>query len=438
MRHALAIVTGLALVLGVVGEPRVSEASDPDTCVLRGRYLVSASGQDSSTNFEGPFTLTPNADCALAGTIDGQIVRKDKPDDPGDVPVSGTYSVAADSSILFTIDSPNIGTLTGRVGSVANDIAGSFTFAGASGEPTLFGIGIHEAFAVPGPASGAAASGNTELGQGALADDTSGSANTALGLEALHTNTTGNFNTAAGATALAGNTTGRNNIAVGIGALLTNTTGNFNTGVGATALAGLTTGSSNTALGNGAGSNLEGGEHDNIHIGHFGVAGETTTMRLGSVQTRTFIAGIRGVTPGGAGAVPVLIDANGQFGTASSSRQVKTDIQALGDDSEALVRLQPVSFRYAAHAGHPGPREYGLIAEDVADVFPDLVVYDRTGRPEMVRYHLLPAMLLNEFQKQHRTLTEQAGIIEAQQEAIATLTSRLEALERLLPHYASR
>ena len=162
---------------------------------------------------------------------------------------------------------------------------------------------------------------------------------------------------------------------------------------------------------------------NNIHIGNVGTIADSDLIRIGTVgtQTSTFIAGIYGVTPRVADALTVLIDSAGQVGTASSSRRVKTDIHDLGDQSRALHQLRPVSFRYRSHPPDD-PLEYGLIAEEVAEIYPDLVVLDTDGQPSGVRYHVLPAMLLNELQRQQR-------VIEAQTRLLDELTARLSRLE---------
>ena len=132
----------------------------------------------------------------------------------------------------------------------------------------------------------------------------------------------------------------------------------------------------------------------------------------------------------GGGAISVVIDANGQLGTISSSRRFKTDIRDMGDVSERLMRLRPVTFRYKqAFTGGATPTQYGLIAEEVAEVFPDLVVRDNHGEAQTVQYYKVDAMLLNEVQNQHRQLEWQEAQIEAQQRQIARLLKRLENLE---------
>jgi hypothetical protein len=244
------------------------------------------------------------------------------------------------------------------------------------------------------------ASHNTAFGAEALSFNT-GPRNTALGFQALRDNTTGYNNTASGFAALRFNTLGIANTATGYGALHANTGGILNTACGFKALNGNTTGQRNIALGQQAGLNLTTG-NDNIAIGNAGVAAEAATIRMGTAgtHTRAFIAGIRGATTGVANAIPVLIDGNGQLGTISSSRRFKEEIRDMGDATERLSALRPVTFRYKPEiqAGER-PLEYGLIAEEVAEVFPELVVFDEEGKPFTVKYHLLSTMLLNELER---------------------------------------
>jgi hypothetical protein len=269
--------------------------------------------------------------------------------------------------------------------------------------------------------------------------------NTACGAEALHENTASSRNTASGALALRVNT-GANNAALGYFALGVNTSGYNNVAVGRNALDSNTTGNRNIALGESAGGELTTGSN-NIMIGNFGVAGESSTIRMGiaGVHTRAFLAGIRGTTTGVANAIPVLIDSSGQLGTTSSSRRFKEEIRDMGDATERLLALRPVTFRYKpeVQAGDR-PLEYGLIAEEVAEAFPDLVVYDDDGRPFTVKYHLLSSMLLNELQKLHArlesSLAERARAHDAleQLESLRSEVARLRGLEARLAAVESR
>jgi hypothetical protein len=268
-----------------------------------------------------------------------------------------------------------------------------------------------------------------------------GNGNTALGNNALLNTTTGAGNTAVGVNALSGNfSTGNANTALGQFTLINNTTGNGNTALGSQTLIKNTTGSSNTAIGAGAGFFLTTGSH-NIHIGNEGDAADDALIRIGiaGTQTRTFIAGIFGTTVLNR-AQTVEVDSNGQLGTAISSRRVKDDIRDMDGASEGLGKLRPVTFRYKAEpATGSRPLEYGLIAEEVAEIYPELVVRDTDGQPAGVRYHVLPAMLLNEVQRQQRQLdTEKRERQEektladarfaAQQQEIDELRAQLRAL----------
>src|SRR5712675_1667056 len=304
---------------------------------------------------------------------------------------------------------------------------------------------------------------NTASGVYALLHNTAGTYNTASGVKALLFNTTGSNNTASGASALSSNTIGANNTASGFQALYNNTTGSNNTAVGYQVLVNSTTGSGNAAHGNfalylsttgtgisafgnyamqrnstgkyntavgwHAGQNLTTG-NDNVDIANSGVAAESQTMRLGkqgvvgvmgSGVMRTFIAGVSGVTTGLAGA-ELVIDANGQLGTISSSRRYKQDIEPMASASERLLKLRPVKFRYKQpDAEGEKPIQYGLIAEEVAEVFPELVIRDKDGQPKTVAYHLLPAILLNELQKEHRLNQQHSEKLAVQASELAEL-----------------
>ncbi len=167
-----------------------------------------------------------------------------------------------------------------------------------------------------------------------------------------------------------------------------------------------------------AGSSLTTG-YLNIAIGNIGVAAKGRTTRIGTAgnHTRAFIAGIRGVTTGVANGIPVLVDSNGQLGTVSSSRRFKKDIRDMGDATAKLLELRPVMFKYKQEQTMPDggevPPEYGLIAEEVAEIMPDLVLYDDRGKPFTVKYHMLSSMLLNEMKKQATELDEMKRRLEA-------------------------
>ncbi|HEX6903324.1 MAG TPA: tail fiber domain-containing protein [Thermoanaerobaculia bacterium] len=271
---------------------------------------------------------------------------------------------------------------------------------------------------------------NTGVGSFALASNTTGQVNTAVGSGTLPANTSGVANSGFGVNALNSNTTGSSNTALGFQALFANVTGNSNTGVGANAL-GNATGSNNIALGRSAGFNIINGTN-NIHIGNIAPGNESNTIRIGNTQTATFIAGINGATA--SGGVQVFVDAAGQLGTLTSSKRFKEDVRDMGETSDALLLLRPVTFHYKAPYDD-GARllQYGLIAEEVAKVAPELVQYDPTGQPFTVRYHALNAMLLNELQKQHAKVEEQAAELARQKALLEEQEARIRRLEALLP-----
>jgi hypothetical protein len=245
---------------------------------------------------------------------------------------------------------------------------------------------------------------NTAIGSSALENNTIGSDNTAAGYIALSDNTTGSFNAAIGEFALGSNTSGSNNTAAGDGALANNTTGGFN-----------------TALGPGAGSNATTGSN-NVYVGAgvMGVAGESNACYIASIFGQTSASGI-----------PVLIGSDNRLGTATSSKRFKEQIKPMDKSSEAVLALKPVIFRYKKEVDSDGIPQFGLVAEDVEKVNPDLVVRDKEGKPYTVRYEAVNAMLLNEFLKEH-------GLVQVQNTTIAQLLSRMEALTATVKEQAAQ
>ena len=285
---------------------------------------------------------------------------------------------------------------------------------------------------------------NTAVGYAALANNTTGDRNTATGRAALPNNTTGARNTGDGQDTLFNNLTGNDNAATGHFALFSNTTGNNNTANGNFALQSNGTGSSNIALGFNAGGNLTTGSN-NIDIGNEGVAAEANTIRIGTQgsQTATYLAGITGKTsPKG---MPVFINASGQLGTTTSSERFKDAIKPMDKASEVILALKPVTFHYKKELDPESIPQFGLVAEQVEKVNPDLVVRDGDGKPYTVRYEAVNAMLLNEFLKEHKASVEEHGTVRelkstvAQQEAtIAQLKSGMEALTATVREQATQ
>src|SRR5215472_17092160 len=261
---------------------------------------------------------------------------------------------------------------------------------------------------------------NTATGRGALYKNLA-SNNTATGYQSLNNNTSGTFNTAVGTKALAANTTASYNTALGYQALNT-TTGQENTALGANALFGAT-GSNNIAVGSAAGSFVTSGNF-NIEIGSVGGT-DSNTIRLGTVgqQTSAYSAGIYGVTVGGG--IGVIVDSSGHLGTSTSSARFKEDIKPMDTASEAILSLQPVTFRYKHELDPNAIPQFGLVAEQVEKVNPALVARDEDGKPYSVRYEAVNAMLLNEFLKARRR-------IDAQQKQIDALTAGLQKVSAQL------
>jgi Chaperone of endosialidase len=249
---------------------------------------------------------------------------------------------------------------------------------------------------------------NSAVGAYALGDNTTGSANSAFGTSALSANSVGFYDTAVGTNALY-QTTSSYNTATGFQALGNDTTGTANTAIGFEAGMSIGTGNFNIAIGDEAGNSVASGSNNNIEIGSSGSSADSGAIRIGTAGTQSsfFAAGVRGITTGDNDAVPVLIDTNGQLGTVSSSRRFKEDIQDMGDASRDLMRLRPVTFRYQKpFANGSLPKQYGLIAEEVAEVYPDLVAHSADGQIETVKYQLLDPMLLNEVQRQQAQIHE--------------------------------
>ena len=265
-----------------------------------------------------------------------------------------------------------------------------------------------------------------------------GSGNTAVGARALQINE-GVSNTATGEAALQSNRSGDHNTAIGDGALQINDFGAYNTAVGDAALSSTHgIGTNNIALGSGAGFNLTTGGY-NIDIGNVGVASEGNTIRIGTTfnrgsrtgQNRAFIAAIYNVNenqPPGVMISPVYINAHGQLGTQGppSSIRFKKKVKPMAHTSEAILGLRPVTFQYKND--EEGTPQFGLIAEEVAKLNPDLVVRDPEGKIYSVRYDAVNAMLLNEFLKAHRKIQELEGNNVQQQINFAEQQKQIEAL----------
>jgi Chaperone of endosialidase len=260
---------------------------------------------------------------------------------------------------------------------------------------------------------------NTAVGAAALLLNTAGHDNTAVGTDALLYNDSGDFNTAGGSEVLFGNTTGSQNTAYGFAALFGNTTGTANTAVGFGALQNNTSGGYNIAIGALSAANVITADGV-ICIGSAGA----------DVNNSCYIANIYSNVQPIVGTNPdsVTITSNGRLGRGNvSSRRYKHDIKAMDKASEGIYALKPVSFRYNKQYDVTQTLAFGLIAEEVAEVYPDLVGRNPEGQPESVRYEQINAMLLNEFLKEHRKVEDlrkdfQATVAQQQKE-IASLAA---------------
>jgi hypothetical protein len=308
-------------------------------------------------------------------------------------------------------------------GSYNTSIGAGTLFANTGDENTATGFGALLSN-ISGP-------GNTADGALALFSNTTGFSNTADGALALFSNTGGTQNTANGESALYFNISGNANTADGQSALYSNTTGNNNTAVGDQALPRNTTGTSNTALGFGAGSNVTTASS----VICIGAAGN-------DVNDSCYIANIFNATSSGGTAV--YVNMNGRLGTGTSSRRFKESIKPMDHASETVFSLKPVTFYYKKGMDPEDSEnklEFGLVAEDVEKVNPDLVVRDKDGKPYSVRYDQVNTMLLNEFLKEHKTVQELKSTVQKQEGIIAqqqkSFQSKLAEQERQIEALAS-
>lgn len=353
---------------------------------------------------------------------------------------SGAYDSALGAYAMYSATTGSSNVAVGYQSLYANQTGGSNTAIGTDALQNATGFNNTGVGAV---ALNSLTSGQYNTGVGALAlyYNLTGNYNTALGFEAvsgtsgptlaasyntgvgslaLNALTTGNYNTASGYEALHADTAGIQNTANGGEAMFHNTKGNYNTAVGMNALTGNTTGSMNTAIGYKAGLALTTGSN-NIDIGSQGVAAESDVIRIGSAsQTATYVAGIHNNTSTDNTFLPVVVNSAGRLGVASqSSERFKTDIAPMGSSTTKLEELRPVRFHFKHDTN--GTQYYGLIAEEVAKVYPELVVHGPNGRIDGVRYDELAPMLLNEMKLQKQQLYAQANEIRDLKAAVQAL-----------------
>jgi len=393
--HNTAVGSGALLSAGVASSASENTATGYLAGAFNVGFLNTAAGafalQSAVSGSTGDFNLADGAYALTSNTTGNQNTA------------AGYTALQANTTGIFNT-AVGSGALSSSISTNSNTAVGASAMANTAGSDNT-------------------ATGFQALQGGPVLSSNSGSNNTADGFQSLYSNTGGYQNTAIGSTALYYNTSGQGNVALGVSALFGNVGGNNNTAIGSGAL-GQGFGDNNIAIGSAAGELVYGGG-DNIHIGNLGANSDSNAIKIGTAGTHTsfYAAGIYGVSPGGVG---VVINSSGQLGAPTSSRRYKEDIQNMGDASRGLMDLRPVTFRYkkAAEDGSK-PLQYGLIAEEVAEVYPDLVVYNKDGQPDAVQYQNVNAMLLNEVQRQ-----ESESI--AQKEQIRRLEERLAKLEAAL------
>jgi len=401
---------------------------------------------------DGSGLINVNA-AKLAGNFPSAFASTGSNTFTGDQSVTGSLSLSG-SITLPNTTSASVGVITLGSTPFLHNFGTNNTFVGASaGNLTMTSPGNNTAVGFSALTANTTGKGQSAFGTNALAATTTGTQNSAFGSAALQANTTGMQNAAFGNSALIANTSGNTNSAFGTGALLANTTANLNSAFGFEALVASTTGSNNSAFGEGAlfnlktgsgnlalgaqaGLNLTGAESNNIYLSNSGVAGESNTARIGTDLTAVFITGISGRTS--ASGVGVFINTAGQLGTITSSRRFKHEIADMGAESDLLMKLRPVAFYYKPELDETQTRQYGLVAEEVAKVAPQLVVFDKDGAPQTVRYHFVNALLLGAVQKQQRQIEGQARVIHKQQNAIDRQENTITQQQKEIQELAAR
>jgi trimeric autotransporter adhesin len=419
--------------VGVAGESNTIRIGDP---VIHAAIFMA-----------GITTMTPAMpnQMVLVNPASGQLGS-------ADIPSSGVVSTSPENTAVgdqaLASNTGGYNTATGFQALFSNTSAENNTAVGADAllsntGPNNTAVGSGALFSNQGdPASGLGAfnnavganslffnvdgNSNNALGESALLSNITASDNTAVGDVALANNDStgagdGSFNTAVGAGALFSNVDGNSNNAVGVNALGSNTIGVYNNAIGFEALANNINGSSNVAIGDSAGLNVT--SASNVICIGASVAGA-------NVSNSCYVGSIFGQTSSGGAAV--LINFDGKLGTVVSSQRFKKEIRAMDKTSEALFALKPVTFRYKQEIDEAGTQQFGLVAEDVEKVNPDLVVRDKDGKPYSVRYEQVNAMLLNEFLKEHRTVQELKATVAQQAKQIETLSAGLEKVSAKL------
>jgi hypothetical protein len=372
--------TSLALIAALAGIAGLAHATQPPDSVKSDSEWNTAMGANALADLTTGTNNTAAGDEALEKNTDG------------------SYATAFGAQALYSNTTGQNNTAAGN-GALSSNTTGNYNSAFGS-------------LALSGNVTG---DDNTAVGLNALVGGPSGNDNTALGYSALF-NTSGQQNTAVGSQALYANSGGSSNTAIGFESAY-NTTGVANTALGRLALSSNTTGEFNIAVGDHGGQNVTTGSY-NIEIGNDGSSSDNGVIRIGTAgsQTTTHIAGISTAQVTGAA---VYVTSSGQLGVLASSERYKTAITTMGSATQKLQQLRPVTFHLKADP--LGAVQYGLIAEEVDKVYPELVIRDEAGKIQGVRYDELAPMLLNEMQKQAQHLTAQQATLKVQGRELAEI-----------------
>src|SRR5690348_159041 len=396
-----------ANVTGVNGESntiRIGDTASATACYVAGTYGQAVGGTNAALFIDNTGKIgTTGGSSGGVSTITGDNVGT----------ITGAVTLTGGTSGAFYTTSGGNTLTTTFTKLVMSDTTATTGFISLGGTTVLQaggGVANNNIFVGEGTGNTTlSGTRNTAIGAGAMTSLTSATNSVAVGSLALPAQTSGAANIGIGYQALHALTTAGSNVAIGFQALSTTTTGTGqNVAVGNSSLSSLGTGSLNTAVGYQSGFNLSGTEVGNILIGNFGVAAESNAIRIGGIgasgpalQTTCYIAGIAGVTVANSAAV-LINTANGQLGTLPSSRRFKENISDMGSASGDIYKLRPVKFNFKGDFNE----SYGLIAEDVEEAMPYLVSYDKEGMPATVKYHELPALLLNEISAHQASITE--------------------------------
>jgi Chaperone of endosialidase len=383
---------GISIALGVSGGDVILDTNGYYATVPSVTSLNALAG-DLTLQGGGSVTVIPNA-----GTITIAVP-------PGVTSITGTNGISASPT------SPS-GAVTVTSNATFSNTGNTIVLRSASGDFDAGSINVNGSLRLP--ATDGLGAGTVTLNGSRFLHGYGLSGNVFLGANSGNLSLTvgsANGNVGAGRFSLSSLTSGQGNTAVGNQSLMNATTGSNNVAVGNSALQNIASGNDNVAIGVLAGFSLTAGSN-NVHIGNPGLSSESNAIRIGSgsggisiPHTAIYLAAVRGVTTGLGNTVPVLIDGAGQLGTTNSSIRFKDDVRDMGEESAKLMQLRPVTFRYKAH-GPDGPKQFGLVAEEVDAVLPELVARSKDGEIETVMYHQLPALLLNEIQRLEKRVAD--------------------------------